>query len=57
MARGDETGERVHITADALRDGSLIAAARLRASGDAALLSDAEIEARPGGDAGRTSGG
>jgi len=39
--------ERVHITAEALRDGSLLAAARLRASGDPSLvfLSDAEIEA------------
>jgi len=45
MARADEAGERVHITAEALRDGSLIAAARLRASGDPSLLSDAAIEA------------
>jgi cation transport protein ChaC len=42
----DDTFERVRITAAALRDGSLIAAARLLASADPALvfLSDAEIE-------------
>jgi len=40
-------GERVYITAEALRDGSLLAAARLRGAADPALvfLSDAEIEA------------
>jgi len=38
-------GDRVTITAEALRDGSLIAAARLRVPGGAALRSDAEIEA------------
>jgi cation transport protein ChaC len=40
-----EEGERVRITAEALRDGSLIAGARLRAVGDASLLSDVAIEA------------
>ena len=37
--------DRVHITADALRDGTLIAAARRRNAGDLSLLSDAEIAA------------
>ena len=43
----DDAFERVKITAEGLRDGSLIAAARLRASVDPSLvfLSDAEIEA------------
>ena len=45
MAPPDDAGGRVRITAEALRDGSLIAAARLRASGDPSLLSDAAIEA------------
>ena len=46
MAAPDDADERVLITADSLRDGSLIAAARLRAGGEAGgLLSDAEIEA------------
>jgi cation transport protein ChaC len=45
MAQAEDIGERVRITAEALRDGSLIAAARLRASGDPSLLSDAAIEA------------
>jgi len=41
----EEFGERVRITADALRDGSLIAAARARVGGDPSLLSDTAIEA------------
>ena len=41
----EEFGERVRITADALRDGSLIAMARARVGGDPSLLSDAAIEA------------
>ncbi len=38
----EDPGERVHITEQALRDGTLIAAARLRAPGES-LLSDLEI--------------
>src|SRR5271169_4697712 len=45
MTPTDHPTDRVHITADALRDGSLIAAARLRNAGDPSLLSDAEIAA------------
>jgi cation transport protein ChaC len=47
MGAGQDVGEKIHITAEALRDGSLIAAARIRASADPSLvlLSDAEIEA------------
>jgi cation transport protein ChaC len=43
MTPPDVPLDRVHITADALRDGSLIAAARLRNAGDPSLLSDAQI--------------
>ena len=45
MTETDAPLDRVHITADALRDGSLIAAARLRSAGDPSLLSDAQIAA------------
>lgn len=45
MTAVTDDGERIRITADALRDGSLIAGARLRAAGDLSLLSDAAIEA------------
>ncbi len=45
MTPPDDPSERIHITADALRDGSLIAAARLRNAGDPSLLSDAQIAA------------
>jgi cation transport protein ChaC len=53
MAPEDATGDTaadavehpIRITAEALRDGSLIAAARLRMSDGAALRSDSEIEA------------
>ncbi|HMD24682.1 MAG TPA: gamma-glutamylcyclotransferase [Streptosporangiaceae bacterium] len=45
MTQTDAPLDRVHITADALRDGSLIAAARLRSAGDPSLLSDAQIAA------------
>jgi cation transport protein ChaC len=41
----DAVEQTIRITAEALRDGSLIAAARLRMSDGAALRSDAEIEA------------
>lgn len=45
MTPPDDPSERIRITADALRDGSLIAAARLRNAGDPSLLSDAQIAA------------
>jgi cation transport protein ChaC len=45
MAPADDIDRTVQITAEGLRDGSLIAAARLRASCDTAFRSDAEIEA------------
>jgi cation transport protein ChaC len=45
MAPADDLLQSMRITAEALRDGSLIAAARSRASADVALRSDAEIEA------------
>ena len=45
MPPPDAPHDRVHITADGLRDGSLIAAARLRNAGDPSLLSDAQIAA------------
>src|SRR5665213_616551 len=45
MAPADDVLQSVRITAEALRDGSLIAAARSRASDGITLRSDAEIEA------------
>ena len=45
MAPTDDPTDRIHITADALRDGSLITAARLRNAGDSSLLSEAQIAA------------
>lgn len=45
MTPPDDPLDRVHITADGLRDGTLIAAARLRNAGDPSLLSDTEIAA------------
>jgi glutathione-specific gamma-glutamylcyclotransferase len=45
MAPTNDATDRILITADALRDGSLIAAARLRNAGDPSLLSEAQIAA------------
>jgi cation transport protein ChaC len=45
MTPPEDPLDRVHITADGLRDGTLIAAARLRNAGDPSLLSDTEIAA------------